>query len=62
MTDKPNLSTIPESAYLVQEMESKRIEREQLANSAYRAPLYGEQMMPGVEDEGSWLQRKARKK
>ena len=54
MSDKQtSVNTLPEDSYLVQEYESERVKREQLAGGLYR--LSDTIMHPNVEAEGSAL-------
>ena len=49
-----SVNTVAESEYLSDFIEGERVNREQIFFSGYRRSLDGP-MMPGVEDEGSWI-------
>ena len=62
MSDKPNISTIPEIEYLSDHFVSERVKNEQQFYAGYRLRLDHLSDFAGVGKEGSWLNSRHRRK
>ena len=57
--EQTSLNTIPEAGYMSDFVEGERLRHEQESHRPFK-PL--SEFSPGVGDEGSWINRKHRKK
>ena len=60
--EQTSLNTIPEDEYLSDAIESARVNDEQKRHAGYRQPLDHLASFASVGAEGSWINRKHRKK